>query len=633
MSDIFLVGRPNVGKSYLFNRITKSEQKIANFAGVTVEKTSKTLTNTDLNLIDLPGINSLKSTSFDEAITLKSLTESSPEDLICLVIDVLKLKSQIDFLIEFRDWCQQNFRPLVLCLNMKDEADKYKIQIDTLQIQSLVQIPVFFVSAKTEEGLEELKSFFSQQKWSSPDLLFSEDNMDRSSAEEKHEKTNSQVKSGNSSVRETQNQQNLKKALMRCVSGDLSEVIKTQNRLDQFFLSPIVGPFLFLSFTFIVFQSIFSWAEPFMNFIEIGISKLSNLVSPFFASQFNDHVQSFVDNAIFAGFGAFLVFTPQIFILTFIITFLEKSGYMTRAVLICHQPLSWFGLHGKSFIPLMTGHACAVPAIYATRSIENDWIRKLTIFVLPLTACSARIPVYALLIQLLIPNKTIFFGLFGTQGLVFFLLYFFGIFMALLISATISKFSNVKAYKDDFIVELPKYRWPELQMLFSKSFKTTTDFIKDAGPVIFILNATIWVLSSYPINNIGLKGSYMAQFGQWIEPIFRPIGLDWIQGVAVLSSFVAREVFVSTLGLLYGLNEDQSENLNKLASLTEMKDLSFASGFSLLMFFAIALQCMSTVSVMQKEGGTKMAYTALFFYLVLGYSVAFISYQTLNLIF
>ncbi len=610
MSEIFLVGRPNVGKSFLFNRLTDSNQKIANFAGVTVEKKSQFLLDSeDLKVTDLPGIYSLVPTTKDERISIRNLKESSPEDLICLVVESLKFKSQIDFLIDFRGWCEKNSRPLIICINMKDEADKNGIQINIKKLESILEVPVFYVSAKNEDGLSNLKKFLFEKKWAPPAILnsdFLSEAKDLSSPQDLRNK--------------------LKYAISECVTGDFSKVLKVQNQLDRLFLSPLIGPLLFLAFTFVLFQSIFSWAEPFMNLIENGIAALSSIVSPHFEGQ----LQSFIDNAIFAGFGAFLVFTPQIFILTFIITFLERSGYMSRAVLICHQPLSWFGLHGKSFIPLMTGHACAVPAIYSTRTIENDWVRKLTIFILPLTACSARIPVYALLIQLLIPDRTIFFGLFGTQGLVFFLMYFFGIFMALIVSVLITKFSRVKSVNDDFILELPKYRLPELKVLLSKGLKTSIDFIKDAGPVIFVLNAVIWALSSYPINDLGLKGSYMAQFGKWLEPVFQPIGLDWIQGVAVLSSFVAREVFVSTLGLLYGLKADQSESIDSLTGLAEMQNLSFASGISLLMFFAIALQCMSTVSVIHKEGSKKMAYTALIFYLILGYSVAFVTYQILN---
>lgn len=609
MSEIFLVGRPNVGKSFLFNRLTNSNQKIANFAGVTVEKKSKPLNESDdLIITDLPGIYSLSATTGDERISIQNLKESSPEDLICLVIESIKFKSQVDFLIHFIDWCSQLSRPLIICINMKDEADINKININSQKLQKVINLPVFYVSAKTNEGIDKLNNFLLQKNWSAPEMR---QDIDKSS-------NLNQIIEAN---------KKRKDLILDCIDGDFSNILKVQNKFDQIFLHPVFGPLLFFSFTFILFQSIFSWAEPFMTLIENGIANLSSIVSPLFTGQ----AQSFVENAIFSGFGAFLVFTPQIFILTVIITFLERSGYMTRAILICHQPLSWFGLHGKSFIPLMSGHACAVPAIYSTRTIENDWIRRLTIFILPLTACSARLPVYALLIQLLIPNKTIFFGLFGTQGMMFFIMYFFGIFMALILSLIITRFSKVKSVNDDFIIELPKYRLPELKVILSKGFKTAIDFIKDAGPTIFVLNAVIWVLSTYPLNPLGLKGSYMARFGQFLEPIFKPIGLDWIQGIAVLSSFVAREIFVSTLGLLYGLSDDQSENIDSLTKLSELQGLSFASGFSLLIFFAIALQCMSTVSVIRKEGGKKMAYTALLFYLILGYGMAFVTYQVLNL--
>jgi ferrous iron transport protein B len=612
MSEIFLVGRPNVGKSFLFNKLTNSNQKIANFAGVTIDKKSKQLPDSDLTITDLPGLYALQTSSADEAVALKHLKESSPEDLICVVIECLKLKTQINYILEIRDWCEKNYRPMILCLNMKDEADYFKIKINSDGLSKLLNLPVFYVSAKTEEGLENFKLFLKTKVWSPPEALILNNDSQISNTDQ-----------SNVVADLNKNSALVSEKLKSLISGDFSKVIRTQTQIDRFFLSPVFGPLIFLAFTFILFQSIFSWAEPFMNIIESALTFVSQEVSPLFSG----HLQSFIDNAFFAGFGAFLVFTPQIFILTFILSFLEKSGYMARAVLLCHQPLSWFGLHGKSFIPLMTGHACAVPAIYAARNIENDWIRKLTIFVIPLTVCSARIPVYGLLIKVLIPDQTILFGLFGMQGLVFFLMYFFGIFMALLTSALIQALSKMPSANDDFIIELPQYRWPELKTMFSKAFSTTYGFIRNAGPIIFVLNAVIWALSYLPSGTSDLKNSYLAQIGRFLEPVFTPIGLDWIQGVAVLSSFIAREVFVSTLGLLYGLSTD---NPDDLMNLDQMKNISLASGLSLLFFFAIALQCMSTVSVMVKEANKKIAYLALGSYLVLAYFVSFCIYQILS---
>lgn len=592
MSEIFLVGRPNVGKTFLFNSITDSQQKIANFAGVTVDRKSKVIPGTEISLTDLPGLYTLSAQSSDEKITLRELESSSPEDLICLVIESLKFKTQVPYILEVRKWCETQLRPMILCLNMQDEAENFKINFDIAKIEGTLKIKTFFVSAKTLNGLPGLLNFFKSLNWSSPEVL-------------------------------TSSEAEVILKLKKAVSGDFSKVLRTQTRFDSVFLSPILGPLVFLFFTFMLFQSIFSWAEPFMNLVEIGVEYVASFVSPLFSG----HAKSFVDNAIFAGFGAFLVFTPQIFILTFILSFLEKSGYMARAVLLCHQPLSWFGLHGKSFIPMITGHACAVPAIYTARNIENSWVRKLTIFVLPLTVCSARIPVYALLIKVLIPDSTMAFGLFGMQGFVFFLMYFLGIFLALLVAGLITKFSQQKSVNDDFIVELPQYRWPDLKSLLLKGYKTTWDFIKDAGPIIFVLNAFIWALSYLPYGTGDLKNSYLARIGQTLEPLFTPIGLDWMQGVAVLSSFVAREVFVSTLGLIYGLN---SESPDEVMKIDQIQNLSLASGLSLLFFFAIALQCMSTVSVMAKETSSRLAYMALGFYLVLAYFVSFCVYQILK---
>lgn len=592
MSEIFLIGRPNVGKSYLFNKLTDSQQKIGNFAGVTVDKKSAPLSESDLVITDLPGFYTLKTRSKDENIALKNLESSSPEDLICLVIECLKFKDQLNSLLEIRKWCADNYRPLILCLNMKDEAEKFNIQFNISDISKILGLPVFFVSAKTNEGLADLKSFYKNKTWAPPEPL-------------------------------SENEASLQKKIRSYVQGETKLAIRTQTKLDRFFLAPLWGPLFFFLFTYLLFQSIFTWAEPFMTFMEDMVNFVSGYVTPLFSGQ----MQSFAENAVFAGFGAFLVFTPQIFILTFILSFLERSGYMTRAILICHQPLSWFGLHGKSFIPLMTGHACAVPAIYATRNIENDWIRKLTIFVIPLTVCSARIPVYALLVKLLIPEETFLFGLLGLQGFAFFMLYFFGIFLALLVSALIFKISKQESPNDNFIVELPPYRWPTPKELILRASQTTWNFIRNAGPIIFVVNAVIWALSFWPSGTGNLRESYLASIGKFLEPIFNPIGLDWIQGVAVLSSFLAREIFVSTLGLLYGL---ASEDPEEVVNLVEIKNISFASGLSLLFFFAVALQCASTVSVMVREGGRKVAYSALVFYLLFAYFGSLIIYQVLS---
>ncbi len=604
MNHIYLIGRPNVGKTYLFNKITGQNQKVANFSGATVKRASTSL-DLQTQIVDLPGVYSLQAHTEDETVTIETLKQSAPDDLICLVVESLKLQSQFPFILNVIEFARTNLKPLILSINMADEASKNNILIDEKKLSQLLGVPVFLTSARTGQGLSEIKTYFSDRVWNTPQTTWSP----------------------STSVSELQ-----KNILGQILKGKTEETLGLQIKADSFLLSPFLGSVFFLFLTFIIFQSIFTWATPIMDILEGVISSLGALVAGSITSPF---LKSFTENAIFAGFGAFLVFTPQIFILTTIVGLLEKSGYMARATVICHKFFSFFGLSGKSFIPYMTGHACAIPAIYAARTIESPWIRNLTILTVPLTSCSARIPVYALLIKVLVPDHTIFFGLMGLQGLAFFCMYFFGIFMALLVSTLIDTFARIKTGAQEkmnrfFVMELPPYRLPGLQEVILKGLQTTWSFVRNAGPIIFFVNVAIWFLSYFPAGEDGFAESYMVQIGKAIEPVFAPLGLNWIHGVAILMSFLAREVFVSTLGLLYGF---QSNDVDELVQQLTLNDLSPAAGFGLLIFFAVALQCASTVGTLHKETSKKSwAYAALVGYLLLAYALAFVTYQGLSFI-
>lgn len=598
MSHVYLVGRPNVGKTFLFNQLTGENQKVANFSGATVRR-AETHLDEQIRLVDLPGIYSLNAHTEDEKVTADTIHQSAPDDLICLVLESLKLQSQIPFILSVVELTQKNLKPMILLINMIDEAEKLNIKINAKVLRETLGVTVFLTSAKTGQGLAEVKNYIQEgQNWSSPEPK------DLSLA---------------SSV-----------ILSEALVGNTSKGLELQIKIDRFLLSPFAGSIFFMFLTFMIFQSIFTWATPLMDLLEGGIASLGAYLSERITSPF---FKSFTENAIFAGFGSFLVFTPQIFILTTVVGILEKSGYMARATVICHKFFSLFGLSGKSFIPYMTGHACAIPAIYAARTIENSWIRNLTILTVPLTSCSARIPVYALLIRALIPDHTVFFGLIGLQGLAFFGMYFFGIFMALMVSTLIDTFARIKngitEHKNRFfIMELPSYRVPGLIEVIRRGLKTTWSFIRNAGPIIFMVNAAIWFLSYFPAGDGQFEQSYMVQLGQWIEPVFQPLGLTWTYGVAIIMSFLAREVFVSTLGLLQGF---QSDDLDELVAQMTLQDLSTEAGFALLVFFAIALQCASTVGVLHRETSKKSwAYAALVGYLVLAFIIGFIVYQALS---
>ena len=373
-----------------------------------------------------------------------------------------------------------------------------------------------------------------------------------------------------------------------------------------------------------LFQSIFTWATPAMDFVESSVTFLGGLVSSILP---DGVLKDFTNDALFGGIGSFLVFVPQIFILTFIIGFLEDSGYLARAVVICHKPLSLVGLSGKSFVPFLSGHACAIPAIFAARTITSPKKRFLTMLTIPLMACSARLPVYALFIAVLIPPVTYLGGFIGLQGLAFFALYVFGIITALFVSTLLSQTIYKKTTDTPFVVELPPYRFPHFATLLRHSLYSAWSFIKKAGGIICLTVVVIWVLGYFPSQN--LETSWLAQIGRWIEPIFQPLGLDWKFSVAILTSFLAREVFVGTLGTLFNI-QDAQENVSVLSEQVGA-DLTMASGIALLIFYAIALQCVSTVAMLKKEFGSYgMPVFIFFFYGVLAYVLAFAAHQILS---
>jgi ferrous iron transport protein B len=336
-----------------------------------------------------------------------------------------------------------------------------------------------------------------------------------------------------------------------------------------------------------------------------------------------------VSGALFGGIGTFVVFVPQIFILTFILGILEDSGYLARIAIICHKPLRLFGLSGKSFIPYLSGHACAIPAIYAARMIESPKKKLITILTVPLISCSARLPVYSLLIVAFIPDSYLW-GWLSLRGFTFFALFILGYFVAFVVSGFLSFTMNTNKNDMPFVIELPSYRRPFLQPLLRRSLRSAWDFLSEAGPVIFVTTVVVWALGYFPNANGSLEGSWLESMAQWMEPLVRPLGLDWKFGVAILTSFVAREVFVGTLGTFYGI-ESADENVSGLAERLQQSQISTASGMALLVFYVVALQCVSTLAVIRKETGSNKIPVLLFIgYTLLAYVLAFVSYKILT---
>lgn len=607
MKRIILVGKPNSGKSLLFNQLTGLRQKVANFPGVTVEL--KTGRFDAFELVDFPGTYSMSTLSRDEDIAVEKINQALLDDNTALIIcnlDATRLESSLVFGMQMLALAQRFNKKLLFALNMIDEVERFGHHIDVNALAADVGCPVAALSAKTLQGVSE----FKQQ-------VLALANEPTVPAESLNETTTTSI-ANDAPVNPLV--QSRKLAAKYGIQASI--VLKTQNRIDAFMLNHLSGSIAFLLVMFMLFQSIFTFATPLMDGVESALGSLAATVTGLIGPGM---LSDFLNDAIFGGLGSFLVFVPQIMVLTLIIGLLEDSGYLARAALICHRPLSYFGLSGRSFIPYLSAHACAIPAIMAARTIESPRKRLITMLTIPLMSCSARLPVYALLISVLIPQQQYLGGLINLQGVAFFSLYLFGILTALLVSFVLSRTANKDDAKSDmpFILELPTYRLPHWKPLILRVVQSAKQFIYRAGPVIFVVSLVIWTLGYFPSDAGGLEYSYLGQIGHVIEPIFTPLGIDWRYGVAILMSFLAREVFVGALGTLFGI-EGADENIAGLAANIQQDGLAFGAGIGILLFYVVALQCVATVATLKAEtGSTKLVLGLVLGYGALAYLLAF----------
>lgn len=609
MQSVLLVGKPNSGKSLLFNRLTGLKQKVANFPGVTVEVKSGSCG--DALIIDFPGVYSLSPLTKDENIAVEkffqALNDKTVSGVLC-VLDATRLERSLVLGLQAQAAAAAKGKAFVFAVNMMDEISRSRELCDIEGLAKELKCRVFPVSAKTGQGLSELKTYLAD--------------VTRANHTEK----------GATEVALTPgvNAHALAREISRKFGPKVDVILKTQNQLDNFLLSGFWGGVAFFAAMTFMFQAIFTWAAPLMDSVEEFLSYVGAIVSAWLPAGV---IADFVSDAIFGGFGSFLVFVPQIFMLTFIIGVLEDSGYLARAAIICHKPLSLFGLSGRSFVPLLSGHACSIPAIFAARTIESPKHRLLTIIAIPLMSCSARLPVYGLFVSVLIPPTTVLGGMIGLQGLAFFGLYLLGIVLALLVTALLSRTTNRNESSAPFIIELPPYRFPSWKPLLQRSLNYSWAFVTRAGGVIFMVTLVVWILGYFPNGGGNLETSWLAAMGRWIEPVIAPMGVDWKFGVALIASFVAREVFVGTMGTLYGI-EGGEDRIADVAGRIQESGLSLAAGFGLLIFYVVALQCASTLAVIRKETGNAKLPIALFVgYGLLAYVLAiltkwFVTYLT-----
>jgi ferrous iron transport protein B len=599
-ATVALVGPPNCGKSTLFNRLTGLRQKTANFPGVTVERhhgTVRLSNGKHLELLDLPGTYSLTPRSEDERITDDLLRGRMPEvcvpDAVLLVLDSTNLGRHLVLAAPMLAL----EKPILVVLNMADELRQRGGEVDVEVLSERLGAPVVLVSAARGEGLEGISRFLEATfRRPKPVAL--------------------PVLQSPPSCRQWAGQVAAESAYRPPVAP-----IWTQ-RLDRVFLHPWIGPLTFLLVVVTVFQTIFYGAVPLMNGVEAAVSWSGDLVrSTLPDSAFRD----LLTQGIWGGVGSVLVFLPQILLLFLFIGVLEDSGYLARAAVIADRTMAKVGLQGKSFIPLLSAYACAVPAIMATRTIENKRDRYATILIAPFMTCAARLPVYILVIAAFLESRPLLGPFLGTRAAALLGLYLLG-FLAALVTALILKSTILKSDRTPFVMELPPYRWPTLKSLGLRLLDRAKIFLKRAGTVILAVAVALWILANLPMVNghsPAIEDSLAGTMGRTLEPVIKPLGFDWKIGVGLVTSLAAREVIVGTLGTLNGVEGDEtSEGLQ--AALRQ--DLSPGGAVALLVFFAFAMQCMSTVAMVRKETGGWTFPILQFTYMgVLAYAGAFLA--------
>jgi len=604
-----IVGAPNCGKTAVFNALTGSRQKVGNYAGVTVERKSgvaRTPGGATLNIIDLPGTYSLRARSPDEEVTRDVVLGTHPRepapDLLLVVADATQPRSGLRLVMELR----KTGRPMILVLNMIDIARHRGKQIDVAGLSALLGIPVVTSTAVRRGGQDEL--------WQAMDAAVA-NGIAAPTA-------NLWSPPSASDLRQSHREAD---ALIRATVQEPTRPDTLTNRIDAVLLHPVGGLVILLALLFMVFQAVFSWAAPAMDLITAGFDAASALVAQLLPPGL---LQSFLRDGVISGVGGVIVFLPQILILFLFILLLEDLGYMARAAFLMDRIMGGAGLHGRAFIPLLSSFACAIPGILAARVIDNRRDRLTTILVAPLITCSARIPVYTLIIAAFIPDRQVA-GLFNLQGLVMFGLYAAGIGAALGVSALAKLLFWRNQPSPPFMLELPDYKMPRARSILLGLATRARIFLKRAGGIIFSMTVVIWVLASFPRPPVGATEpgifySLAAMIGHWIEPVLAPIGFNWQISMALVPGMAAREVAVSALGTVYAIQGGDSVLGQTLAH-----SWSLATALSFLVWYIFAPQCASTLAVIRREtGGWKWMWVAFGYMLALAYAASFVTYQT-----
>ena len=605
---VALVGNPNSGKTALFNALTGSRQKVANYAGVTVERKEGMVTTPGglrVSVLDLPGTYSLRARSPDEVVTrdvvLGRFAGEAPPDIVVCVADATNLRLVLRLVLELKAVGQ----PMLLVLNMYDIAQRQGIRIDIEGLSRELGVPIVTTVAVRKRGLQELLA--------QVDALAA---MDRPHATSVwHEPSAAEIR---------QSHRDAERMLRAHVKPPLRPDTFT-GKMDGVLLHPIAGTAILMLILFLMFQAVFSWATPMMDGIDAGFAWLGQAVAAYVPDGL---LRSFLADGLIAGVGSVVVFLPQILILFFFIILLEDFGYMARAAFLMDRLMGVAGLHGRAFIPLLSSFACAIPGIMAARVIDNKRDRLTTIMVAPLTTCSARIPVYTLVIAAFIPN-TIVWGFASLQGLVMFGLYAAGISSALIVAFVIRKLIWRSA-TEPFLIELPAYKVPDPKNVARGVWQRGEAFLKRAGTTIAAMMVLIWFLSSFPAAPAGATGpaidfSFAGMLGHALQPLMAPIGFTWQMVVALIPGMAAREVAVAALGTVYAVGGQ--DDAGSLAA-TLSRQWPLATALSFLAWYVFAPQCMSTLAVVRRETGRWLWPVVMFVYMIaLAYGAAFIVYR------
>jgi ferrous iron transport protein B len=698
---VALVGNPNTGKSTLFNRLTGLNQKIGNFPGITVDKKTgftKLAGGKSAEIIDLPGTYSLYPKSTDESIVFQVLADknnNSHPDVIVLIADASNLKRNMLLYSQVADLGI----PMILALNMIDLSTKQGIEINLDKLAEKLGIQVVSISARNNIGIDKLKQAIANTnkiatQFQDVDVNFlapaainaikSKLNSDNDyyalqvlhqhehltfftekeqeeieKIEQSHHFESSKIQAAETIAR----YKHLGTILSDVVTDKgTEEKFSFSDKLDGILTHKIWGFAIFLLILFVIFNAIFAWSSYPMDWIEIGFGYITSLGHEYLPAGM---LTDLLLDGVIAGLGGIFVFIPQIAILFAFISILEDTGYMARVTFMMDKIMSKVGLNGKSVVPMIGGLACAVPSIMAARNIENWKDRMITIMVTPLVSCSARLPVYILIISLIIPSQTVL-GIFNLQGLALMVMYLVGIIAAVLV-AWVMKFIIKTKERSYFIMELPIYRMPRWKNVFYTMYEKSKTFVFEAGKVIIAISIILWVMASFGpgkrfesidkkyksaladttkntdhiktlVATEKLENSYVGILGHWIEPAIRPLGYDWKIGIGLITSFAAREAFVGTMATIYsvdGGDEDTSTIRARMSasknSRTGLPVYTFATGISLMLFYAFAMQCMSTVAIVYRETkGWKWPVIQLAYMTAMAYVAALVAYQLLK---